>query len=35
MEYIDFLKQKEITAVSCGFEPTRTDERLFDWQSEK
>ena len=34
MEYIDFLKQKEITAVSCGFEPTGTNERLFDWQSD-
>lgn len=35
MEYIDFLKQKQIITQSSGFEPqTQLNKNLFDWQVE-
>ena len=35
MEYIDFLKQKQIITQSSGFEPqTQLNKNLFDWQAE-
>lgn len=34
MDYIEFLKSKEIVAAPSGFEPTGTNNRLFGWQSD-
>lgn len=34
MEYKDFLKTKEIKSLSSGFEPTETNELLFQWQND-
>lgn len=34
MDYIDFLKTKEIKNVGCGFDPQFTNEKLFQWQSD-
>ena len=34
MEYAEFLKSKEIKTESSGFEPTRTNPKLFEWQND-
>ncbi len=34
MDYIDFLKQKQVTVRPTGFEPTGANEKLFGWQSD-
>lgn len=34
MNYKDFIKTKEIKSISCGFEPTRRNPLLFDWQND-
>lgn len=34
MNYIDFLKTKEITVNACGFDPENNNPLLFDWQSD-
>lgn len=34
MNYADFLKSKQITTQSCGFEPTGINTKLFDWQND-
>lgn len=34
MNYNDFIKTKEIKSISCGFEPTRRNPLLFDWQND-
>lgn len=34
MNYNDFLRSKQITTQSCGFEPTSVNPKLFDWQSD-
>ncbi|MCH5352972.1 MAG: helicase [Acutalibacter sp.] len=33
MEYTEFLKQKQMTVQSTGFEPGPLPEHLFDWQN--
>lgn len=33
-DYKEFLKTKRITTESVGFEPTTTNDMLFDWQSD-
>lgn len=33
-DYIEFIKSKEIRYESCGFEPTRENPKLFQWQSD-
>ena len=34
LEYAEFLKSKEIKTESSGFEPTRTNPKLFEWQND-
>lgn len=34
MEYLEFLKTKEIKSDSYGFEPTSNNPKLFQWQSD-
>lgn len=34
MNYHEFLKTKEISAVSCGFEPETTNPKLYQWQND-
>ena len=34
MEYLEFLKTKEIKSDSNGFEPTSNNPKLFQWQSD-
>lgn len=34
MEYHEFLKTKEIKSDSSGFEPTSSNPKLFEWQSD-
>ena len=34
MDYLEFLKSKEIRFESSGFEPTETNDLLFQWQSD-
>lgn len=34
MEYLEFLKTKEIKSVDCGFESKTVNEKLFQWQTD-
>lgn len=34
MEYLDFLKSKEIKYASTGFDPAETNDLLFQWQND-
>lgn len=33
-DYHEFLKTKQFTTESCGFEPTSINPKLFEWQSD-
>lgn len=34
VEYLDFLKSKEIIFASSGFDPVGTNDLLFQWQND-
>lgn len=34
MEYLKFIEQKKINVEPSGFEPARTNPKLFDWQND-